>query len=75
MLLNEKEKEALVIELLNKGLPVREIAKQGQVSFSYIKKIRAKITGEVNEKKNPLSIPSKAFNLFLEGRSIIQVCK
>jgi hypothetical protein len=31
MLLNEKEKEALVIELLNKGLPVSEIAKQAQV--------------------------------------------
>jgi transposase len=39
MLLSEKEKEALVIELLNKGLPVREIAKQVQVSFSFIKKV------------------------------------
>jgi hypothetical protein len=73
MLLSEKEKEALVIELLNKGLPVREIAKQAQVSFTYIKKIRAKITGDVDEKKNPLSIPSKAFKLFLKGKSIVQV--
>jgi hypothetical protein len=75
MILNEKEKEALVIELLNKGLPVRKIAKQAQVSFTYIKRIRMKLTGEVDkdEKKNPLSIPSRAFNLFLRGRSIVQV--
>ena len=77
MLLNEKEKEAMVIELLNKGLPVREIARQAHVSFSYIKKTKAKITGEVDkdekEKKNPLSIPSRAFKLFLKGRSIVQV--
>jgi hypothetical protein len=38
MLLNEKEKETPVIELLNKGLPVRETAKQALVSFTYIKK-------------------------------------
>src|SRR5919112_5438042 len=75
MVLNEKEKEALVIELLNKGLGSREIAKQAHVSFSYIKKTRAKLTGEVDEdeKKNPLSIPSRAFKLFLRGRSIVQV--
>src|SRR5919112_5420320 len=77
MILNEKEKEALVIELLNKGLPVREIAKQAHVSFSYIKKTKAKITGEdyedEKEKKNPLSVPSRAFKLFLKGKSIVQV--
>jgi hypothetical protein len=37
MMLNEKEKEALLIELLNKGLPSREIAKQAHVSFTYLK--------------------------------------
>jgi hypothetical protein len=73
MILSEKEKEALVIELLNKGLTSREIAKQQHVSFSYIKTVRAKITGDVDEKKNPLSIPSKAFKMFLKGRSIVQV--
>jgi hypothetical protein len=75
MLLNEKEKEAMVIELLNKGLTPREIAKQQHVSFSYIKKVRAKITGEVDkdEKKKTLSIPSRAFKLFSKGRSIVQV--
>ena len=57
----------------NKGLTSREIAKQQHVSFSYIKKVRAKITGDVDEKKNPLSVPSKAFRLFLKGRFIVQV--
>jgi hypothetical protein len=75
MLLNEKEKEALVIELLNKGLQVMGIAKKAQVSFTFIKKIRSKITGDFDkdEKKNPLSIQSRAFKLFLSGRSIVQV--
>ena len=75
MLLNENEKEALVIELLNKGLPVREIAKQAHVSFTFIKKTKEKITGEGDEdkKKKTLSIPSRAFKLFLKGRSIVQV--
>ena len=48
--------------------------------FSYIKKIRQKLTGEVDEwqqqgdkNKKPLSVSSQAFNLFLEGKSIVQV--
>ncbi len=79
MVLIEKEKEALVIDLLNKDHTAREIAKTAHVSFSYIKEIRQKLTGEVNEeqqcdqKKKPLSIPSQAFKLFLEGKSIVQV--
>jgi hypothetical protein len=64
MLLNEKEKEAPVIELLNKGLPVRETAKQALVSFTYIKKIKMKLTGKVNEDNRPLSLSSQAFKRF-----------
>src|SRR4051794_23158749 len=77
MILSENEKEALVIELLNKGLAVRDIAKQVHVSFSYIQKVKAKITGETDEvdkeKIKPLSVPSQAFKLFLEGKSVVQV--
>lgn len=71
-----RTKEALVIDMLNKGLTAMEIAKQAHVSFTEIKKARNKLTGEVNEepkRKNPLSIPSKAFKLFLKGRSIVEV--
>ena len=41
----------------------------------YIKKIMMKLTGDGDdgdkEKKNPLSVPSKAFKLFLKGKSIV----
>ncbi len=79
MIMNGQDKEALVIDLLNKGHTTREIAKQARVSFTDIKKIRMKATGEVSEKqqedqkRKPLSIPSQAFKLFLEGKSIVQV--
>ena len=79
MIMNEQEKEALVIDLLNKEHTAREIAKVAHVSFSYIKKIRRKLTGGVDEKqkevemKKPLSTPSQAFRLFLGGKSIVQV--
>jgi transposase len=74
MVLNEKEKEALVIDLLKKGHMTREISKMAQVSNTTIKKIRAKLTGEAEEeqqgdqKKKPLFVSSQAFNLFLEGQ-------
>ena len=80
MILNRQQKENLVIDLLNQGLSVPQIAKQAHMSFTDIKKIRMKITGEVSDehrkegqKKKLLSIPSQAFKLFLEGKSIVQV--
>jgi hypothetical protein len=80
MILNRQQKENLVIELLNQGVSVPQIAKQAHVSFTDIKKIRQKLTGEAGEeqkqedqKKKPLSIPSQAFKLFLEGKSIVKV--
>ncbi len=78
MLLGEQDKEALVTDLLNKGYNTREIAKMAHISFSYIKKIRQKLTGEVNEEKDDpknktLSINSRAFKLFLEGKTLVDV--
>ena len=79
MILNEQEKEAIVIDLLNKQHTAREIAKQAHVSFSDIKKIRMKLAVGVDEEqkevemKKPLSIPSQAFKLYLGGKSIVQV--
>ena len=79
MISNELDKEALVIDLLNKGHTARQIAKVAHVSFSYIKKIRIKLAGEVDEEqeeveiKKPLSISSQAFKLFLDGKSIVKV--
>lgn len=73
MILNRQQKEDLVIELLEKGLSVQQISKQAHVSFSTIKEIRQKITGEVNNKEKELSISSQSFKLFLDGRSPVEV--
>jgi hypothetical protein len=77
MLPNKKEKEALIIDLLKREQTVRDIAGQAHVSFSDVKKIRMKLNGRENEedlqRKKPLSIPSQAFKLFLDGKSLIQV--
>ena len=73
-----KDKENLVIDLLNKGYKTREISKMAHVSNTTIKKIGTKVTGEVNEekddqKKKSLSVSSQAFKLFLDGKSEVQV--
>jgi hypothetical protein len=81
MLPNEKDKENLVIDLLKKGHKTREIAKMAHVSNTTIKKIRQKLTTEAkgeqeqqgDQRKKPLSISSQAFNLFQEGKSVVQV--
>ena len=75
---NEKDKEKLVIDLLKKGHKTREISKMAHVSNTTIKKIGAKLTGEVDEgkdgpKKKPLSVSSQAFKLFLNGKTVVQV--
>ena len=72
MVLNEKENEKLVMDLLKKGHTTREISKMANVSNTTIKKIRQKITKNAIEEKiepknKPLSISSQAFNLFLEA--------
>jgi hypothetical protein len=72
MILNKQQKEALIIELLEKGLNVPQIAKQAHVSFSTIKEVRQKITGWICEDKE-LLISSKCFKLFLEGNSPVEV--
>jgi hypothetical protein len=75
MILSKREKEDMVTKLLNEGLRFRDIAKQVHVSLSDISKIKRKITGEEGiEKEKPLlSIPSQAFQLFKEGKSLIDV--
>ncbi|MDQ6724132.1 MAG: hypothetical protein M3Z01_07705, partial [Thermoproteota archaeon] len=68
MILSTKEKESLVIDLLNQGYTLRDIAKKVHVSFSFIAAIRKKIVGEefVDESSSKtLSIPSQSFKLFL----------
>jgi hypothetical protein len=78
---NEKDKEKLVIDLLKKGYKTREIAKLAHVSNTTVKKNRQKLTAQAKEeqeqqgdqRKKTLSISSQAFNLFQEGKSVVQV--
>jgi hypothetical protein len=73
MILGKKEKEEQVIKLLNEGFKFKDIAKQVHISLSDISKIKRKITGEEVEKENPLSLPSKAYQLFLEKKTLVEV--
>ncbi len=68
------------MDLLKKGYKTMEIAKIAHVSNTTVKKIRAKLRSEVKEEqqkgdqnKKPLSVSSQAFNLFEEGKSLVQV--
>ena len=73
MILNKKEKQEIVVKLLNEGLTYKEIAKQVHISLSDISKIKRKLIGEETEKEKPLSIHSQALQLFKEGNSLIDV--
>ena len=81
MILNRQQKENLVIDLLNQNLSYPQIAKRAHVSFSDIKRIDLKVTGEDKEdkdkeaekEKKAKSIPCQAFELFLAGRTPVQV--
>ena len=76
------DKEKLVIDLLKKGYKTREITKLAHVSNTTVTKIRAKLSAEAKEKqeqeqddqrKKPLSVSSQAFNLFQDGKSVVEV--
>ena len=75
MIMGKKEKENMVIDLLNKGHNVQEISKLVHVSFGFISDVRKKATGENmgDEKEKPLTTSSKAFRLFLEKKTLVDV--
>ncbi len=71
MILNEQDKEVLVIDLLDQGHTARQIAKQAHVSFTDITKIKRKATGDNKEKAK--STVSQSFKMFLENKSLVEV--
>jgi len=73
MILSKKEKEEQIVKLLYDGVKFKDIAKELHVSLSDISKIKRKITGEESEKEKTLSLTSKAFHLFLEKKSLVEV--
>lgn len=66
-----KEKEERATELIKKGLTIREIAQETNLSFSDIGTLRRTVNGETKEK--PLSMTAQAFKLFLEGKTLVEV--
>lgn len=68
-----KQKEEKVIELLNKGISIRDIAKEVKMSFSDIGGIKRKLNGEDTVQKKRPSINSQAFQLFLENKTMVDV--
>jgi len=75
MKMGKKEKENLVIDLLNKGHNVQYISKVAHVSFGFIADMRKRATGkDIEEDKDiPLTTFSKAFKLFLEKKTLVEV--
>ncbi len=75
MILNEHDKEVLVVDLLNQGHTARQIAKQAHLSFTDITKIKRKATGEClrENKEKAKSMASQSFKMFLENKSLVEV--
>ncbi len=75
MILDEQDKEAFVIDLLNKGHMAREIAKQAHISFTDITKIKMRVTGGYvgDNKEKAKSMASQSFRMFLENKSLVDV--
>jgi hypothetical protein len=85
-ILNRQERERLVLELYNQGKTIREIAKEVRMSFRDIgvildKAAEEKTKGEEGIKqnnnnggeKNQQSLPTKAYKLFSEGKTPLEV--
>ena len=76
MTLTREERESLVIDLLNKCTPIREIAKQAGLSFRDIGAIKKKAEEEKEAKQGQaqqIFASTQAYKLFSEGKSPVQV--
>ncbi len=84
MVLNRKEKEGLVIKLVNEGKTTREIAQLAHVSLRDIGPITRKVNGDdnpdedneelvQNRKLTDKSYYAQSFQMFKEGKSLIDV--
>ena len=73
MLLTQTEKKALVIKLAEDGLTTREIAKQVRISLGNIGKILREYMGEECSIDKKLSLDSRAFQMFREGKTPLDV--
>jgi transposase len=76
-MLTRQEKERLVKELYNQGKSIRDIAKELRMSFRDIGTILKKASGGAEEKQDRkqslLSPSSQAYQLFSEGKTLLEV--
>ena len=74
VILTRKEKEQLVIKLASEGKTTKKIAQMAHVSLGDIGKIIRRFTGEEPEyQTRPLSVTSKAFQMFKENKNRVDV--
>lgn len=74
VILNNEEKEQLIIKLAMEGLLTREIARLARASFKFIDTIIRKYNGEEIEYQNKTpSITSKAFQMFKDGKNRVEI--
>src|SRR5215218_11196400 len=75
-MLTRQEREQIVLDLYNQGKTIRDIAKEVRMSFRDIGAVLKKASGEIEEKqdiKESLSQSNKAYRLFFNGKTPIQV--
>jgi hypothetical protein len=72
-MLTRQEKERLVIDLYNQGKTIREISKEVRISFRDIGAILRKESGKEQNEKQSLSPSTRAYSLFSEGKTPIEV--
>ena len=69
IMLNRKEKEELIIKLLEEGKTYKEISKEAHASFSEISRINKILNGEDSRP----SIQNQAYKRYLDGKRPIDV--
>jgi DNA invertase Pin-like site-specific DNA recombinase len=75
VILTRKEKESLVIKLAEEGKTTRYIAEKAHVSLKDIGTILRRYTGEEESpyREKGLSMCTRAFRLFKEGKNLVDV--
>ena len=74
MILKREEKEKLVIQLAEAGKPTRHIAQVDHISLKDIGTIIRKHTGEDSDcQGSSKSLYSRAFRLFKEGKTLVDI--
>ena len=72
MVLTNKQREKLVLDLYNEGKTIKEIAKEAKMSFRDIGVVLKEVSKQ-EEQTHMQSISSQAYKLFSEGKTALQI--